>query len=793
MRKHDRLGVILGLNAIGASVGAGILAIAVVQPAWAQTTAITNVQVVPSGGGIQLILETTGGQAPQVFTINRGNDVVADLVNTTLNLSEGGSYRENNPAPGIASIVVTPLDATSVRIIVSGNGSPPNVDIADRSPGRIIINYGTGVAGAPATPPPPANNPGPVAQQPPRQIPQQPQQQPEVMVPNPEITINGLPVPATGTTQAPPFLPRAVAPPVGDMAVSNTDPSPTLISLGTSDRINDLVMKDAPVREALSVLARLAGLNVAYAGPGGSDDEGSGELTINLDIEDESIENVFNYILQLSGLEANRVGNTIFVGANLPNAAKDMVVRTIRVNQITAREAGFYLGSLGAETAIQLTREQTQTVAVPIPGTDQFRQETTTNQTTVIESLTVEESPYLQPLLRGLQVIVDERANSLTLSGPRRLVEIGSAQLVALDIRKRQVAVNVKIIDVNLNNEDTFNTSFSFGINDSFFVSDNGAAAINFGGVNPPTGNTLTNRLDGALNLVPPVVTNPYSGIDPFSDRNSQIRVPLTAPGEEGGSFLRPIAPLATDNDDLFQPGISEYTPFTLDAGDSTLASLELGEATFALPTLFEYPSRFLALLEAQVVSRNAKILTDPTVVVQEGETASVNLTEEVVGNIERETEFGDGFTQTSVTAEIKEAGLQLGIDVERIDDNGFVTMRIIPNVRSIAGTQEFGDSEITLLSERSLDSGTIRLRDGQTLILSGIIQEQERSTVTKWPILGDLPIIGSLFRGSRTENQRAEVIVLVTPQILDDSDRSGYGYGYVPGQDAQQMIDRYR
>jgi type IV pilus assembly protein PilQ len=64
---------------------------------------------------------------------------------------------------------------------------------------------------------------------------------------------------------------------------------------------------------------------------------------------------------------------------------------------------------------------------------------------------------------------------------------------------------------------------------------------------------------------------------------------------------------------------------------------------------------------------------------------------------------------------------------------------------------------------------------------------------VTKWPILGDLPIVGSLFRGSSTENQRAEVIVLVTPQVLDDSDRSGYGYGYVPGQDAQDMINRYR
>jgi len=785
------LGVILGSSMV-ASLGA----IALVQPAWAQATAITNVEVIASGGGIQLVLQTSGGEAPQVFTINRGNDVVADLVNTTLNLKEGGSFRQNNPAPGIASIVVTPLDSNSVRVIVSGNGSAPNVDIAERSPNRITINYGTGIAGAPVNPPPPGNNPPPMAQEQPRPIsqqPQQPQSEPEVLVPNPEITINGVPVPSTGTSQAPPFLPRAVAPPVGDIAVSNTDSSPNLISLGSSEMIQSLVFKDTPVREALSVVARLAGVNVAYAATGNTTNaQEAGELTINLDIENESLENVFNYILQLSGLEANRVGNTVFVGINLPDSARDIITRTIRVNQITARSAGIYLASLGAETAVESTQTQTQTTSIPIPGTDQFRQEGTTSLKTIIETLTIEPD-YLNPLLRGLQVVFDERANSITLSGPRRLVEMASAQIVALDVRKRQVAVNVKIIDVNLNNSDTFNTSFSFGINDSFFVSDNGAAAINFGGMNPPTGNTITTRRDGSLNLVPPVVTNPFSAVAPFSDPTGQVRVPLTAPGQDGGSFLRPIAPLVNEANRLFQPGISEYLPFTLDAGDTTLQSLELGEATFALPTLFEYPTKFLALLQAQVVSRNAKILTDPTVVIQEGENASVNLTEDVVGNIQRDTQFGNGFTQTTTTAEIKQAGLQLGIVVDRIDDNGFVTMRVLPNVRAIAGTQPLGDNEITLLSQRSLDSGRIRLRDGQTLILSGIIQEQERTTVTKWPILGDLPIIGSLFRGSSTQNQRAEVIVLVTPQVLDDSDRSGFGYGYVPGQDAQEMMNRSR
>jgi type IV pilus assembly protein PilQ len=76
-------------------------------------------------------------------------------------------------------------------------------------------------------------------------------------------------------------------------------------------------------------------------------------------------------------------------------------------------------------------------------------------------------------------------------------------------------------------------------------------------------------------------------------------------------------------------------------------------------------------------------------------------------------------------------------------------------------------------------------------LIVSGIIQDQDRTTVSKVPILGDLPLIGSLFRSTNKTNERAEVIVLLTPQILDDSDMANYGYGYSPGPEARQLMNR--
>jgi type IV pilus assembly protein PilQ len=200
--------------------------------------------------------------------------------------------------------------------------------------------------------------------------------------------------------------------------------------------------------------------------------------------------------------------------------------------------------------------------------------------------------------------------------------------------------------------------------------------------------------------------------------------------------------------------------------------------------------------LQAQIQTQNAKILTDPTLVVQEGERANVNITEEVVTNIRTDTEITEGLTTRTVTAEKGQAGLRLAVEIDRIDDNGFVSLRVNPIVSAVGASRPLGSDAgagnfISLLQERSLQSGLIRLRDGQTLIVSGIIRDNERVTASKIPILGDLPIIGSLFRSTNKTNERAEVVVLLTPQILDDSDRSNFGYQNNISPDARQLLQR--
>ena len=70
------------------------------------------------------------------------------------------------------------------------------------------------------------------------------------------------------------------------------------------------------------------------------------------------------------------------------------------------------------------------------------------------------------------------------------------------------------------------------------------------------------------------------------------------------------------------------------------------------------------------------------------------------------------------------------------------------------------------------------------------MIQEEDRALARKWPILGDLPLLGQLFRSSTRSRTKNELVIIVTPSILDDDNGGAYGYGYRPGtSEATRLI----
>jgi type IV pilus assembly protein PilQ len=717
-------------------LGGAVLSLLAAQSAEAAATKITNVTVKPGNNGVEVVLDTAKGQRPQIVTVRKGDKLITNISNAQLQLPQSQSFVKVHPAPGIDAVQINQIDAKSVEIIVDGNNKLVAGQVNQTEAGIVLNATSTGQLLAQSMVQPVQQQVQQVQQ--PSFLSQMGGSQ-DVMVPNPGIQIEGSNI-GQPTRGIPPQMNRAVPPPVGDMTFSSTNTAAAEIDLGSNEIIPRLVLRDAPAREVLSLLGRAAGVNIAYVGDGampGADGAAAptpdaagaagaspagADVKVSLDIENEPVQNVFNYVLRVTGLQASRSGRTIFVGRRLPNAARNIIARGVRLNQASVGDALNYLVGLGAESSLSVTRpvrtteRQTRT-NLEDGGNSQSDSSTTETEITTVETQRAEYEDS-EPLLRGLQVTGNQQTNSLTLVGEPHLVQIAMSQLQQLDVRKRQVAVNVRIIDVNLAASNRSSTSFSFGVDDTRVLNDAGVGIINFGLTSPTT---------------------------------SQI----AAEGIGSVTGLRGQAP-------------------------------------------FNFVRNFLAQLQFAVTSGNAKILTDPTLVVQEGQQAQVSLTQEVVTNLEvREEGTGDERTR-EVTLEKARAGLILDVKVDRIDDNGFVSMSLSPLVSAPSGTFQSTvqgqDVNITLLAERQLTSGQIRIRDGQTLILSGIIQDRDRTSVTKVPILGDLPILGALFRNSERINERQEVIVLVTPQVLDDSNGSVVGYRYEPAQETQRfMQDRGR
>jgi type IV pilus assembly protein PilQ len=437
-------------------VGSALVAFAA-QAAHATATTITGVQVSPTETGVRITLATDEAtNTPQVFAINQGNSLRADIVRTELKLQNGSQFTQRNPAPGIDAIALVPLDAHSVRLTVDGSNQAPISSVTESANGDIVIDVNTASTATPASTPVPSELvtvPGEAPQlaqaqpqpDPPAETgPAQTTDQPDVLVPNPEVVIDGVPLLQLPKRfkLLPPSCLGLLLPPVGDIAVSELQPQFDSVDLGTAERVPRLVLRNAPSREVLSLLARAAGLNLVFVDP----DNGEGPL-VTLDIQNESVQDAFNSILRITGLDANRVGRTIYVGPDLPASAQNLSVRSLRLNQISAGEAVNFLVALGAESAVTRERLVTSVNAVDVAdGADLY----TETQTTTEERVEQQRVEYQDatPILRGLQVVGEERTNSLTLVGSPQLIELATQQLVRLDIRRRQVAINVRVIDV---------------------------------------------------------------------------------------------------------------------------------------------------------------------------------------------------------------------------------------------------------------------------------------------------------------------------------------------------------
>ncbi len=122
-----------------------------------------------------------------------------------------------------------------------------------------------------------------------------------------------------------------------------------------------------------------------------------------------------------------------------------------------------------------------------------------------------------------------------------------------------------------------------------------------------------------------------------------------------------------------------------------------------------------------------------------------------------------------ATTIQFKEAVLELVVTPQITPDNNIIMdLRVSKdNVGAIISTGGLGGT-VPSIDTRSIETQVL-VADGQTVVLGGIYETERRETLKKVPILGDLPFVGVLFRSKQTTNNKAELLIFVTPRILED------------------------
>lgn len=171
--------------------------------------------------------------------------------------------------------------------------------------------------------------------------------------------------------------------------------------------------------------------------------------------------------------------------------------------------------------------------------------------------------------------------------------------------------------------------------------------------------------------------------------------------------------------------------------------------------------SNMNASLQALVTEGKARILSRPSITTMSGQKANIL----IGGRIPIPTSAGDG----QIAIDWREYGIRLNIEPVVDAEN-----KITSKVHAEVSTLDYGNSvtehdfSIPAIASREADA-VINVRSGMTMAIGGLLNSQDGKTVTKIPLLGDIPIIGQFFRHTQKTRDNRELLILITPTLVSD------------------------
>lgn len=165
--------------------------------------------------------------------------------------------------------------------------------------------------------------------------------------------------------------------------------------------------------------------------------------------------------------------------------------------------------------------------------------------------------------------------------------------------------------------------------------------------------------------------------------------------------------------------------------------------------------------VNALISEGKAKVIAKPRIATLDNHEALINIGRRIPYAVP--VSSGSNTVQWSV--EYIDAGVKLKI-TPCLGEDGLIVTSIQPEVSSISEWRTTAAGEFPVISTRNAQA-TLRVKDGETIVVGGLLSETERETVSRLPILGYLPVAGMLFSNKMLEKEKTEIVFMITPHVI--------------------------
>jgi MSHA biogenesis protein MshL len=176
----------------------------------------------------------------------------------------------------------------------------------------------------------------------------------------------------------------------------------------------------------------------------------------------------------------------------------------------------------------------------------------------------------------------------------------------------------------------------------------------------------------------------------------------------------------------------------------------------------------FAGLLEAFAGQGTVNVMASPWVMAMNNEPAVMRVgTQDVYFVTTSQVDASSGqILQTVVTPQTINEGVTLSV-TPQITADGVINMSIMPSITERTGTatSRLGD-QVPIVSVRETDT-LVRVHEGETIVIAGLMQDRASTDISKVPLLGDLPLVGGLFRREERSKRKTDLVILLTPTVM--------------------------